>query len=105
MKVFREDAGSSPPSLVRAASSGRQSGVLTTHARTGSVLGRLSPQMAPSEAVMLLCTAGPACGLPAELGLVKVSSSFIVLQGGMVMSSAVRVLPCFLFDGHHAQLG
>lgn len=61
--------------------------------------------MVPSGAVALLCTAGPAYGLPAELGLVKVSSSFTVLQAGMAMSSAVRVLPCFLFDGHRAQLG
>lgn len=69
------------------------------------MLGLLSPQMVPTEAVAPLCAAGPAYGLPAEPGLVKVSSSFIVLQAGMAMSSAARVLPCFLFDGHRAQLG
>ena len=63
------------------------------------MLGLLSPQMVPTEAV------APAYRLPAEPGLVKVSSSFIVLQAGMAMSSAARVLPCFLFDGHCAQLG
>lgn len=61
--------------------------------------------MVSSEAVTLLCTAGPGCGRPAEPGLVKVPSSFIVPQAGMVMTSTVRVLPCFLFDGHRDQLG
>ena len=77
MKAFNEDTGSSPPSLVQATSSGRQSGVMTAHAEDGLYTGALVPSDVPSEAVMLLCTAGPTYGLPAELGLVSV---FILLS-------------------------
>lgn len=59
--------------------------MMTAHTEDGLYTGALVPQMVSTEAVTLLCTAGLGCGSPAELGLVKVPSSLMVPQAGMVM--------------------
>lgn len=94
---------SSPPAPVQAVSGGRAG--RRQHTQKGrTILGLLSPQMVSSDTVTLLCTAGPGRGSLTERGLVKVHSSFIVLQAGVVMTWTARVLPCFLFDGRCGQL-
>lgn len=92
------------PSCLGAGSERSRAGQWQHTQRTNYILGLLSPQMVSSEAVTLLCTAGPGCGSLPEQGLVKVPSSFIVLQMRMVTTCTVKVLSCFLFDSHCDQL-
>lgn len=86
------------PALVQASSGGRAGHGSPPREET-IYTGALVPHTVPSEPLTLLCTAGPGCG-----DLVKVSSSFTVLQGGITATWTVGVLPCFLFDGHCDQL-
>lgn len=61
MSLLKEEMGKSPPGLVRAAAEAEPGGDRAHRERT-DYPGTIVPQMVSSEAVTLLCTAGPGCG-------------------------------------------